>query len=151
MVSRPSRLLRVLDANINRAHEGLRVCEDVARFYFEALPSYRRLRRLRHAFDRQVRRLPVPLDALVDARDSRQDPGRRAGFAAVRSAEHLLVMNLQRTKEAFRVVEETARLLAPRRSPDFQTLRFTLYDVERSLVLELAALRHRRRRRVRRP
>ena len=158
MTSRPStglrtrtRLLRALDANINRAHEGLRVCEDLARFYFEREPSYRRLRRLRHDFDRRLRRLPVPLEALVEVRDSRLDPGRKAGLAAVRSAEHLLVMNLQRTKEAFRVVEETARLLAPRTAPALQTLRFRLYDVERSVLLGLAAVRDRRSSHLRRP
>lgn len=144
-------LLRLLDANINRAHEGLRVCEDLARFYFELGPSYQRLRRLRHAFDRGLRDLPVPLETLVRARDSRLDPGRRAAFASVHSAEHLLVMNLQRAKEAFRVIEESSRLLAPKATPAFQTVRFRLYDVERDLVLHVAALRHPRRRRLRRP
>lgn len=144
-------VLRLVDANINRAHEGLRVCEDLARFYFELTPSYRRLRRLRHAFDRCLRQLPVPVEALVRVRDSRLDPGRRADFTPVRSAEHLLAMNLQRTKEACRVLEESSRLLAPKAAPAFQTIRFRLYDVERDLLLQLAALRHRRRRRLRRP
>ncbi len=29
----PSRLLRIIDANLDRAREGLRLLEDIARFY----------------------------------------------------------------------------------------------------------------------
>ena len=56
-------ILRVLDANINRAREGLRVCEDLVRFCLAAPTAKKpggrrwrvhiqRLRALRHALGR---------------------------------------------------------------------------------------------------
>ena len=108
------RILRVLDANINRAREGLRVSEDVARLGFGMRRPFARLRALRHRLNAAVRKLPVTQTELARARDSVRDPGRRAPASAVRSAEHVLLINLQRTKEALRVLEEASRLAAPR-------------------------------------
>jgi len=136
------RLLRALDANINRSREGLRVTEDLVRFCLERPALFRRLRRVRHALDVEVRKLPATSFELARARDSAQDPGREARASSARSIEHLLLMNLQRTKEALRVVEEASRLLAPARAAAFQRLRFQTYDIERDLLLLLAALRH---------
>ncbi len=135
-------LLRVLDANANRALEGLRVCEDLARFHLEAPALFRRTRALRHAAARALRSLPIGPSDLARARDSRRDPGRRAHGSRIASLERLLVINLQRTKEALRVLEECSRLVAPRQSRVFQHLRFRTYEVERDLLLRVEAVRH---------
>lgn len=158
-------LLRVLDANSNRAREALRVCEDLVRFapgpaspersrgFAEASPAsaFRALRTLRQHLNAQLRRLPVSAAEAVRARDSVRDPGRGAASGSVKSVEHLLLINLQRAKEALRVLEECCRLLAPRQARRFQSLRFRTYDVERDLLLRLAALRDRGSRRRARP
>jgi thiamine-phosphate pyrophosphorylase len=136
-------LLRLLDANANRAVEGLRVCEDLARFALNAPSLFRRLRALRHDVGTAVRRLPVAPGTLVRARASTRDPGRRAATGSARSLEHLLMINLQRAKEALRALEEGARLLGPQHSRTFQRFRFRAYDLERDLVLHVAAVRHR--------
>jgi len=136
-------VVRLIDANANRALEGLRVCEDVVRFHLEHQRLYQRLRRLRHATARAVHALPVTARELVGARDSRHDLGRAASASRIRSLEHALVINLQRAKEALRVLEECARLLAPRSARIFQRLRFEVYDVEQAILLHVAALRHR--------
>jgi len=121
----------------------MRVCEDIVRFHLESPAVFRRLRALRHAIARAVRRLPVgPLD-LARARASRTDVGRRAAASRVPSLERLLAINLQRVKEALRTMEESTRLIAPRQTASFQRLRFRTYEVERALLLRLAALRHR--------
>ena len=136
-------LLRLVDANVNRALEGLRVCEDITRFHLVAPLLFRRVRALRHATADAVRRLPVlPLE-LVCARESRRDPGRSARASPVGSLERLLLMNLQRAKEALRVLEECSRLVAPRHTASFQRLRFRTYEVERDLLRSLASVRHR--------
>lgn len=136
-------MLRLLDANANRALEGMRVCEDIVRFHLESPAVFRRLRALRHAIARAVRRLPVgPLD-LARARASRTDVGRRAAASRVPSLERLLAINLQRVKEALRTMEESTRLIAPRQTASFQRLRFRTYEVERALLLKLATLHHR--------
>ena len=141
----------MLDANSNRAREGLRVCEDLVRFSPSPASAFRALRRLRQHLNARLRRLPVSAASLVRARDSIRDPGRGAASGSVKSVEHLLLINLQRTKEALRVLEESCRLLAPRQARGFQSLRFRTYDVERNLLIRLAALRHRGSRRRARP
>ena len=138
----PAGVLRVLDANINRAREGLRVCEDLVRFCLGFPSQFRQIRLLRRALDRALARLPLTPDELLRGRDSERDPGRRVSASSVRSVEQLLLINLQRTKEALRVLEESCRLIAPRQGRAFQDLRFRTYDVERRLLIRLAALRH---------
>ncbi len=142
MTARTS-LLRLIDANANRALEGLRVCEDVARFHLGSPRAFRQARALRHAVAQAVRRLPATPVDLVRARESRRDVGRRAPAARVASLDQLLLINFQRAKEALRALEEGARLAAPREAAAFQRLRFRAYEVERALLLTLDALRHR--------
>jgi thiamine-phosphate pyrophosphorylase len=135
-------VLRLLDANRNRALEGVRVCEEIVRLHFELPGMWRRLRSLRHGIARDVGRLPVtPLD-LVRARESQRDVGRRAPSTSVDSLQRLLLINFQRVKESLRTLEECARLFGPRHAAAFQRLRFSTYATERDLLILLDALRH---------
>ena len=136
-------VLRLIDANANRALEGVRVCEEIVRFHAQAPRPFRRLRALRHGIAAAVRQLPVRPVELVRARASGRDVGRRAPSEAVGSLERVLLMNLQRAKESLRVLEECARFIAPRQTATFARLRFRTYEVERDLLVGLAALRHR--------
>ncbi|MBI4341095.1 MAG: hypothetical protein HY598_02295 [Candidatus Omnitrophica bacterium] len=143
-------LHRILDANANRALEGLRVCEEIIRLHLASPSHFRRARALRHAVAAALRRLAVSRLHLLAARDSRRDVGRRAAGGRVASLEQLLLINFQRTKEALRTLEEGSRLTAPRAVAAFQRARFALYDLERDVLLHMAALRHSRPRRRRR-
>ena len=135
-------ILRVIDANTNRALEGLRVCEEIVRFHLERPRLFRRLRALRHDVALAVRQLPVASVELVRSRQSRRDVGRCAPAGPVRFLDQLAIINFQRTKESLRTLEECARLIAPRAVGTFQRLRFRTYDAERDILLRLAALRH---------
>lgn len=135
-------VLRIVDANANRALEGLRVGEDIVRFHLEDARVFRRMRTLRHAVARAVTRLPVGTVELIRSRNSGRDPGRRAPASRIASLERLLLINLQRTKESLRTLEECARLVAPSQTPDFARLRFRTYEVERDLLIKVSALRH---------
>ena len=141
-MTKPS-VLRLLDANANRALEGMRVCEEIVRFHLESPIAFRRIRALRHGIADAVRRLPVTPVELVRSRASGRDIGRRAPASPVASLERLLLINFQRTKESLRTLEECTRLIAPPRTASFQRLRFRTYEVERDLLLRVAALRHR--------
>jgi thiamine-phosphate pyrophosphorylase len=134
-------LLRLLDANTNRALEGVRVCEDIVRFHYRASRLFRRLRALRHGIGAAIRSLPIASRELVAARRSQEDVGRRAPASRIDSLERLLVVNFQRTKEALRTLEECSRVIAPERAAAFQRLRFATYDLERDCLLRVAALR----------
>lgn len=133
---------RILDANVNRALEGLRVCEDIVRFHILSPVLFRRVRALRHGIAAAARRVPGYPCAVLQGRASAKDPGRRAPAAPVTSLERLLLVNFQRSKEALRTLEECSRLMAPRQTAAFQRLRFRTYEVERALVLRVASVRH---------
>ncbi len=123
---------RVLDANCNRAREGLRVVEDLARLVWEDATAQRRVKRLRHALrDAEDR---VPLAARARNRDAARDPG--AGLTLRSEAARanwldLAWANLRRSQEALRVLEEMAKL-RPRRldARQFKRLRFETYALE---------------------
>ncbi|MES1167068.1 MAG: hypothetical protein ABUL68_03620, partial [Pseudomonadota bacterium] len=68
------RILRVLDVNLNRAREGLRVLEDTARLVWEDKKLFQEFRSLRHGLDETTR---AAYPKLVAARDSVADPGRK--------------------------------------------------------------------------
>lgn len=126
------RLLRILDANLNRAREGLRVCEDVVRLGFDDAELTQRLKRVRHAVTAVSRRLPVAWCDLLAARAVHRDVGRPIGHLGSRrkTLRALFLVNMQRAKEALRVLEEGCRLVAPAAARAFANLRFRLYAVE---------------------
>ncbi|MBI4313277.1 MAG: hypothetical protein HY594_00525, partial [Candidatus Omnitrophica bacterium] len=106
------KLLRILDANFNRAREGLRVCEDVVRLGYDHRLLTQQLKRLRHGLNRAAGALPVSWRELLDARSSGSDVGRaQPHLTSQREAgiKTLFRVNAQRAKEALRVLEEAAR------------------------------------------
>jgi thiamine-phosphate pyrophosphorylase len=139
-----ARLFRVLDANLNRAREGLRVCEEVARLVRDDVALTRRCQRLRYSVDRAASLLPVP--KLLRARDSRSDVGRPALRGAARrhrNARDLAAANLKRVQEALRVLEEFSRLGYPAAGRVFGLLRFKAYSLEQAFHTKSETLRHR--------
>jgi thiamine-phosphate pyrophosphorylase len=123
------RVARILDVNLNRLTEGLRVVEDVARLALEErrlLSAVRRLRTEVGVATRGLRRSVMP------ARQSEQDPGRGDRFDRTkrRSIEDVLFANLKRAEESCRVLEEMLKVAEPGLAPRFKEFRFRLYDVE---------------------
>jgi thiamine-phosphate pyrophosphorylase len=125
---------RLLDANLNRAREGLRVVEDTARFLWSDAAMYRRLRSLRHRLHAAT---AGSYAALVRARESGEDPGRRipegprAGIGAVVSA------NLRRAQEAVRVLEEYSKVFSKGAPAEFKSIRYALYQEEKRILKRL--------------
>lgn len=135
---------RVLDANLNRAREGLRVCEEVARFLLESPALTMRCRRLRSDLDRMARRLPR--GRLLSARNSGEDvghPDRRRSLGGHRHVADLVTANLRRVQEALRVLEEFGRMRSQALSRDFGRLRFRAYALEQDFHSAKPSLRHR--------
>ena len=128
-------LFRVLDVNLNRAREGQRVCEEVARMVLEDPGLTRRCQRLRYDLDRAARDLPG--QKLLQARDSRTDVGRPDRRGPIRSHKKmgdLAQANAKRVQEALRVLEEFTRLHYPPTSRRFGSLRFRVYSLEQTLL-----------------
>ena len=126
--------MRVLDANYNRAKEGLRVCEDAARFLLDDRILSAGFKRVRHALAEAMH--PLGLKDIVTSRDIRRDVGkgtisserRRKGIADVFYA------NAQRVKESLRVLEEFVKVLSPDASEKFKRLRYSVYELEKKVL-----------------
>ncbi len=134
------RLLCVWDANLNRAREGIRVVEDLARFVYREATWTSELKTLRHALTRTAG-AAVPEQEAVLARAAGQDVGAKPtppSESARADTLDLLQANFNRAAEAVRVLEETAKLLsglgaAAATSKKFKALRFRLYVAEEKM------------------
>lgn len=129
-------LLRLVDANANRAREGLRVAEDVARFFVRDEALAVKLKELRHRLTELCS--SVAGDAfLIAERNSRTDLGRSAAFDSKEKSKdlrELIRRNMRRSEEACRVLEETSGLVNGNLGSGFKELRFAMYDAEKLLL-----------------
>lgn len=127
-----SSVFRILDANLNRAREALRVLEDIARFHHEDAAAASRLKAARHGLDRRAR--PWSRD-LLRARDSVHDVGRDGDVRVdePRPLRDVLAANLKRAGEALRTIEEVAKGRMPELSREAHLRRFELYALEREM------------------
>lgn len=147
----PRQALRVLDANFNRSREGLRVCEEVARFVLGDKRLTASLKKARHAVTACLKRMPVTASELVSARDVRGDVGKRSSSleGGRRGSLELFAANAERVKESLRVLEETSKFIAEDISPRFKKIRFSVYAIEKRALPRLEALRDHRPGRIR--
>jgi thiamine-phosphate pyrophosphorylase len=133
MAAVPKPVLRLLDANLNRAREGLRVAEDTARFVRNDEKTYRRLRSLRHDLQSiTASRYRI----LVSGRNSEADSGRRMKEGGRSTIADVVAANLRRAQEAVRVLEEYSKVFGPSAAPEFKKIRFQLYVEEKKFCLK---------------
>jgi len=138
-------LWRVIDANLNRSSEGLRVLEDVARFLLNDAKLSQQLRTVRHDLARETKSLNI---RLLSQRDSEHDVGAHRGAGYESEAKQspqdvsgLVTANAKRVEESLRVIEELAKLpeiSLMLNSASFQQMRFTLYALERDLISRIS-------------
>jgi thiamine-phosphate pyrophosphorylase len=136
----PLKIWRVIDANLNRTGEGLRVLEDIARFVLNDATLSQQLKLLRH----RLLAGDVPLNTrLITARDSEGDvgvntlaPGQEKG----KELPAVVVANARRVQESLRIIEELVKTqdITPKLDPErFKQARFNLYTIERALLSRL--------------
>lgn len=141
--------LRLMDANLNRVREGLRVCEDICRFVWEKEEWVTSFRQLRHQIT-HIALERMNLMHLIQNRDTETDIGRGMDTIERESVtvQDLFLKNLQRAKEGLRVLEEFGQQIDPVVRHAFQTLRYRLYQLEKTIVCQwnedqqLSTLRH---------
>ena len=129
-----TKYLRIMDANFNRAKEALRVCEDFARFLLCDEKLTAKFKRCRHRLTEILTRFPASYARLVASRDSVHDVGRDDWIQDGRRKpgwRKVMTANLKRGQEALRVLEELAKMIAPRRARALGRLRFELYELEK--------------------
>ena len=130
----PSELLRVVDANLNRLKEGIRVIEDIARYVHNDKNLATSLKHLRH----QCR--IEPLEALLESRDSVNDVLRPTMQSEMNRTDlrSILVANYKRGQESSRVLEELYKIIEPSLSETFKHIRYELYTLEKKNLLSLS-------------
>ncbi len=126
---------RLIDANANRAAEGLRVLEDIARFVFDDARQSTAAKELRHRL-----RLAVPPGA-VAWRDTAGDVGTAitAPGEMVRARlTDLIRANAARVQEALRAAEEGAKLAGHgSAAATLESVRYDSYRLESALLSRL--------------
>lgn len=129
----------VVDANCNRAKEGLRVIEDVARFILRDKKSCSTAKSLRHSVTACVKKLIPKYRDLLFSRDSARDTGRRLNPSSEfkkKNIPGLLASNFKRVQESLRVLEEIAKTSGPKISLPLKELRYESYVLEKKLLLK---------------
>ncbi len=131
MTPSSARLSRIIDANYNRAKEGLRVCEDIFRFMKDDQKTTACFKKLRHDLTSAVS--VFGLKDIMASRDIAGDVGRRTIAAESRrkGVADIFYANSQRVKESLRVLEEFAKLKDTRAAGMLKKLRYTVYDIEK--------------------
>jgi len=126
-------VFRILDANLNRAREALRVLEDIARFHHDDADAAARFKDARHALDARAR--PLARD-LLRARDSANDVGRESDrpVDGPRPLRDVVAANLKRAGEALRTIEEIAKGRHAGLSREAHRRRFQLYTLEKEMA-----------------
>ena len=130
--------IRVLDASLNRATEGLRVVEDYVRFVLDDRHLTEQFKRLRH--DLAAAGALLPLAERHAARDTQADVGTTVSTPSegVRGdAWQVCVASLERVKQSLRSLEEYSKVAKPPATADlrhaageFERLRYWLYTLE---------------------
>jgi thiamine-phosphate pyrophosphorylase len=127
--------LRIIDANLNRIGEGLRVLEEFARLSLNDAGLTGRLKILRH------RMVHIDTDLqqqLLRARDAAGDIGAdmtAEGQEKPRDFTGTIVANARRVQESLRVMEELARESGTGLETEaYRQARFALYTIEKELL-----------------
>jgi len=124
-------LFRVIDANINRLKEGIRVVEDILRYKDNNKELASKLKSLRHkAQIQETKELLKNRDSINDVlRPSTKSEQNRSNL------EDILTANFKRAEESARVLEELYKLEDLKQSEIFKTIRYELYNLEKEVML----------------
>jgi thiamine-phosphate pyrophosphorylase len=118
--------LRLIDANLNRLREGIRVVEDIFRYIYNDKEISTKLKNLRH-----LARLDLYTE-MLETRDVKNDVLRES----IKSEQNrddlysILIANFKRAQESSRVLEEFCKLTSIEDSENFKYIRYELYNLE---------------------
>lgn len=118
--------LRLIDANLNRLREGIRVVEDIFRYIYNNKEISTKLKSLRH-----IARTKNYYE-ILETRDVENDVLRES-IKSEQNREDLnsiLIANFKRAQESSRVLEELTKLSSIEDSENFKYIRYELYNLE---------------------
>jgi thiamine-phosphate pyrophosphorylase len=127
---------RLLDANINRVSEGIRVVEDVARFVYNQKEFSKELREKRH----YLRKLFIQKDNdFLNSRDTKKDVGieitKDSLLDKKSNIKHVVLGNFKRIQEGLRSIEEISKISCDYSiSKEVEALRYSFYNLEKEFM-----------------
>jgi len=126
-----SELFRVIDANINRLKEGVRVVEDIMRYRDNNKKLSLKLKSIRHkAKIDEIEELLLHRDSINDVlRPTIKSELNRTDIKSI------LLANFKRAEESARVLEELFKLHSQEYSENFKYIRYELYNLEKEIIL----------------
>ena len=127
------RFIRILDTNLNRCKEGLRVVEDTCRFVFCDETLYKKIRKVRHLSSKY---LVEQYEQMLSARDSIKDSGRKAKEQSRQNLKNIVIANFKRAQESLRVLEEYSKIIDFNIALKYKALRYEVYTIEKKMFLK---------------
>ncbi|WP_169778272.1 thiamine-phosphate pyrophosphorylase [Campylobacter curvus] len=127
-MSENERIYRVIDTNLNRLKEGLRVVEDIKRYVFDDAQLAYKIKNLRH-------KAKIPANEFIKFRDADSDVLKKSTKTEQdrQNLDDIMTANLKRAQESARVLEECFKLVNLEHSELFKTIRYELYEIEKQL------------------
>ncbi len=131
-------IYRIMDVNLNRASEGLRVIEDGIRFILDDSSLTKKVKELRHSLIKVIKVVPgFDEKKLISCRNSEKDAGAELKEEGRGKVKELIRANFRRVQEAERSLEEFGKLLSPLLGQQFKKLRFRTYSLEKQVEMRL--------------
>ena len=131
------RFIRILDTNLNRCKEGLRVVEDTCRFVFCDETLYKKIRKVRHLSSKY---LTDQYEQMLSARDSIKDSGRKAKEQSRQNLKNIVIANFKRAQESLRVLEEYSKIIDFNIALKYKALRYEVYTIEKKMLLKYKSI-----------
>ncbi len=127
-------IFRIIDANINRVSEGLRVLEDLGRFLDCNELITEEIKKLRHNVRKSINDLSVDL---LSNRDTPNDIGfnisQKSNLDKKTNTKELVLGNFKRVQEGLRVIEENLKVAGfYEKSKLYEKYRYETYTLEKS-------------------
>lgn len=127
---------RILDANLNRLREGLRVIEEFYRFTENNASAAIMLKGYRHDLEKIEN--TIGRKNLVSHRDTATDcfsKENRPEELTRNNIEDIVYASIKRSQEAARVIEEYSKIICCSEvSDEAKKLRFSLYSFEKKIL-----------------
>lgn len=129
--------MRIIDANVNRVVEGIRVIEDLFRFEYNNKKLSKELREMRHTIRKFYNK-----SALIQYRDVQNDVGVETSFESSidrkSSYQEIIHANFSRITESLRVLEEINKIGNNYSlGKEIEKIRFRIYRMESSFIKSL--------------
>jgi len=124
---------RLIDANLNRLREALRLLEDTQRYLFDNPTLSYAFKELRHKLT------PLYDTSRIKSRDILNDVSKSSTESEMQrpNIEALIAANFSRATESARVLEEAFKLVDTNASALAKEIRYTLYNLEKEVYKEL--------------